>query len=85
MSFFEWLENLRQKPVEKRRRILFLSMVVSMAVIIIIWVGLLKYQNNDNARANRGPSPWQVIKNTFDTSKDELKKNLPGEVYLKGE
>lgn len=83
-SIFEKLEGLRQEPVEKRRRILFATLTVSMAIVIVIWVGTLKYQNSgENAQSSRGPSPWQVVRNMFKTSGEELKKIAPGEVYLR--
>ena len=85
MDVFEKLEEIRRKPMEKKRRILFFGLTVSMALVIMLWIGVLKYQNRDQgAAANKGLNPWSVIKNTFRTSTEEFKKGLPGEVYLRG-
>ena len=84
MSFFEKLEDIRQRPAGARKRILFFSMIISMSVIITLWIGLLKYDGSKETSQN-GPSPWQVIKNTFDISKKEIKDNLPGQIFIKEE
>ena len=38
MSFISYIENLREKPVEERQRVLLVSSVVSTLIIIAIWL-----------------------------------------------
>ena len=82
MSIFNKLELIREKSVETRRRILFLTLALSMIVVITIWISLLKLgADNDSKEEVAGPSPWDVLKNTFNTSRIQFEKNLPGEIY----
>ncbi len=74
MAFFDKLEKLRERPVHERKRVLFVSMAISMAAVIAIWFSLLKFSASESKEpAIKAPSPWQVIKNIFDTSKKEIK------------
>ncbi|OGF83025.1 hypothetical protein A3B18_02415 [Candidatus Giovannonibacteria bacterium RIFCSPLOWO2_01_FULL_46_13] len=66
MSFFDKLEEIREKPVEKKRRILFFSMAISMAIIIILWASFVTFQDEPEKSGSSGPSPWEVIKNSFE-------------------
>lgn len=83
MSFFDKLEEIRQRPIETRRRILALTLFLSMALVIGLWLSLLKSGTAAAKPASAGPKPWKVIKETFQASTQELKKTLPAEVYLK--
>lgn len=84
MNFFEKLEEIRQRPIESRRRILLVSLALSMTAVIAIWLGTMKLENSGSEKiSDSGPSPWEVLKNTFESSKKELKNSLPGEVYIK--
>jgi len=83
VNFFDKLEEIRQKPVETRRRILVLTLFLSMALVIGLWLSLLKFGGTAAKSASAGPRPWEVIKGTFRASTQELKKTLPAETYLK--
>lgn len=80
MGFFEKLEKIREKPVAYRQRVLVSSLIISMTLIIALWISLFGFEKNETVS---GPKPWEVIRKTFETSKEEVKKNLPSEVYLR--
>lgn len=74
MGIFEKLQEIREKPVAARKKLLFTWMAVSMAVVIILWIGILKLAGRkDNASAD-GPSPFDVLKNGFDQLKNGARK-----------
>lgn len=85
MNFFEKLEKVREKPVAAKKRILALVLFFSMALVIGFWLSLFKFGGFSSAKTqNPGPRPWEVVKETFKSSKEELKKVLPqeAEIYL---
>jgi hypothetical protein len=55
-----------------------------MTFVIFLWLGLLAFDSGETAEAkNGGPSPWRVLSNTFNATKDQIKESKPGEVYLR--
>jgi len=40
-------------------------MAISMAVVIILWIGILKLGGSENKDSSSGPSPLEVLKNGF--------------------
>lgn len=62
MGIFEKLEEIREKPIAARKKLLFIWMVVSMAIVIILWIGILKFGGSENKTSNTVPSPLEVLK-----------------------
>lgn len=75
MGVFEKLEQIREKPVAMRRRLLFIWMAISMTVVIILWIGILRLEGSDQKPQEKGPNPFEILKKGFEASK---------EVYIKG-
>lgn len=80
MSFFEVLENLRQKPHGQRRSIaLFLTLSLA-GILIIVWFSTLgpktvKEAKNDTKRAEENiASPIENIAGEFDKIGNTLKQ-----------
>ena len=38
MSFFEFLEHLRQRPIEDRRKVAMVASVALITLIIVVWL-----------------------------------------------
>lgn len=65
MSIFTKLEEIRERPVEERRKILFISTTIVMLFVIALWLSLLKFQSSPNNGENNTARPWEVLKKAF--------------------
>ncbi|OGF68796.1 hypothetical protein A3H65_03490 [Candidatus Giovannonibacteria bacterium RIFCSPLOWO2_02_FULL_45_14] len=65
MGIFEKLEQIREKPREVRKKLLIMWMTISMTVVIILWIGILKFGRSEDNNSASGPSPLEVLKNGF--------------------
>lgn len=61
MGIFEKLEEIRERPVAQRRKLLVIWMAISMAVVIVLWIGILKLGGAEK-KTDNGPSPFEVLK-----------------------
>ncbi|OGF65952.1 hypothetical protein A3I27_04875 [Candidatus Giovannonibacteria bacterium RIFCSPLOWO2_02_FULL_43_11b] len=65
MGIFEKLQEIREKPVAARKKLLFTWMAISMTIVIVLWIGILKFDESENKASDNGPSPFEVLKKGF--------------------
>lgn len=63
MSFFDFLDKLRNKPEPVKSTIAFWFAIGLTLLIAVFWASTLI--NDKNKTANKGPSPFEMISNAF--------------------
>ncbi|MDP3762624.1 MAG: hypothetical protein Q8Q97_00935 [bacterium] len=77
MGFFEELEKLRARPEGERKKILAGAVLAIMALVTALWVQNLNFGQQESANATEaGPAPWNVLRETFRGSFEDLKNSL---------
>jgi hypothetical protein len=68
MSLITKIENLQKKPESVRRRILFISMMIIMFAVIVIWISTFKIALKTEKDAQNNYAPLAVFKNLIKDS-----------------
>ncbi|HEY4527487.1 MAG TPA: hypothetical protein VJL09_00395 [Candidatus Paceibacterota bacterium] len=84
MGFFEELEKLRARPEGERKKILAGAVLAIMALVTALWVQNLNFGRKEGlgtgsapkASARAEPAPWDVLRETFRGSFEDLKNSL---------
>lgn len=72
----DYIKKLKHKDEGAKKRIMFLGMVGSMAIVILFWVAVMPYEfglKNKNVAVNTGGNGDKAIP-PFSVLKDNLKK-----------
>lgn len=77
MGFFGELEKLRARPEGERKKILAGAVLAIMALVTALWIQNLNFGRQESANtAETGPAPWNVLRETFRGSFEDLKNSL---------
>lgn len=70
------IENLQKKPESYRRKVLFFSLIIIMAVIISIWIFTLNLSPSEEKIHTVSFSPIQVLGEDFNNLKNTIKNSF---------
>lgn len=81
MDFINSVQNIQQKPRHVRQRILFISVAVCMAVIIVSWLMVASRRinvdmfnaSNTETQVKTAASPFDMLKNIFTDALENIK------------
>lgn len=76
MNFFDYLDKVQKKPEAARKRILFFTVTIIMAIIVFLWLNDLKYSMFDNQEKNKAPGPFSIFKTSVLEGVSNLKSSL---------
>ena len=74
MDFIRSIQNIQQKPLPVRQRILFVSVAIIMALVVISWVmvtsrrlgaNMFDTRSRKETKQAAAESPFGVLKDTF--------------------
>ncbi len=76
MNFFDYLEKIQKKPEAARKRILFFTVAIIMAVIVFLWLNDLQYSLSDKKENKKTPGPFSIFKTSIIEGVENLKSSL---------
>ena len=79
MNFFEYLEQIRQKPERERRRIAIVAVSIITGIIVIVWVNTISLKNPEQKKEN-APGPLQVLGATFGAGLDSVRESAKSQI-----
>jgi len=76
MPLMDKIENLQKKPESYKKKVLFFSLIIIMAVIISVWIFTLSLSSSEKNSQIISSSPMQVLKEDFNNLKNTIKNSF---------
>lgn len=72
------IENLQQKPESYRKKVLFASLTIIMALIVVVWVSAFNLSLSEKQKEEvvSSAAPLEVLKGDWDNLKESVKSPI---------